>query len=185
MRLTYSVLEPGPSRKAYPETALEGLPVRALAVAGLRHFSAAYKARLLSLIVERFKVATELDIPTGCPPDRVRVLRLKKNRELFYLCYHHVGSLSPSPLIFNAQYGLFRCLFGMFTLLVILSITGLIWAWFSTHSSLTAFGAWAVFLSLATFVAYARCKRRSEDFAQSVYDSFLASAPAKPDADQS
>jgi hypothetical protein len=46
-----------------------------------------------------------LDVLTAL--DRACELRLKKNRELFYLVYHAVGEASPRLLTFNAHYGLF------------------------------------------------------------------------------
>jgi len=144
------------------------------------HFSAAYKTRLLALIVERFRVAAEPEIPPDCPPVHAHNLRLKRNQELFNLCHHHVGNLSPRPLIFNAHYGLFRCLLGMFALLAALSLAGLVWA-LSVHAChWTAFGGWTILLGVAAWIAYARCKKRSEDFAQSVYDLFMTGGADKP-----
>lgn len=143
------------------------------------HFTAAYKTRLLALIAERFNVATDPEIPPDCPPDRVRDLRLKKNRELFYLCYHHVGNLSPRPLTFNAHYGLFRCLLGMFALLAVLSLAGLVCTLVTHLSSAAGFGAWALLFGAAGWISYARCKERSEDFAQSIYDLFVAGVATK------
>jgi len=147
------------------------------------HFSAAYKTRLLSLIAERFKVAAEPEIPPDCPPDRVRELRLKKNRELFYLCYHHAGNLSPRPLTFNAHYGLFRCLLGMFALLAVLSLAGLVWVLVAQPNRAVAFAAWALLSGAAGWISYARCKKRSDDFAQSVYDLFMAGVASKATSD--
>lgn len=51
------------------------------------HFTADYKNRLFELMQERFKITTELELPADCPAHRARELRLKKNRELFYLVY--------------------------------------------------------------------------------------------------
>jgi hypothetical protein len=105
-----------------------GFPSARWLLPGDPHFTVAYKMRLLSLITERFQVATGPQIPADCRQKRARELRLKKNRELFYLCYHHVGNISPRPLTFNAHYGLFRCLLGLFGLLWLLSLGGFAWA---------------------------------------------------------
>ena len=144
------------------------------------HFSADYKERLLSLIADRFKIATEPDLPPNCPADRARELRLKKNRELFYLCYHDVGNANPRPLAFNAQYGLFRCLLTMFGLLAVLSVAGLVWTLVANRGRATAFGLWALLFVVSAWIAYARCKKRGEDFAQSVFDLFTAGPTSEP-----
>jgi hypothetical protein len=88
---------------------------------------------LLKLIHERFQVATEPELPPNCPPDRALQLRLKKNRELFFLCYNLVGQTSQRPLSFTAQYGLFRGLLTMFALLTLCSIVGILCA-LSVHA---------------------------------------------------
>ncbi len=146
------------------------------------HFSADYKKRLLTLIAHRFPVATEPDIPPNCAPDYARSLHLKKNRELFYLVYHAVGQSSPQPLTFNAHYGLFRSLLTMFALLAVLSLAGLLWALLAGSSRETAFGRWTALFLVCSVIAYARCKKRGEDFAQSVFNSFMARAAGKPSA---
>ncbi|MCS7159459.1 MAG: hypothetical protein RMJ19_03215, partial [Gemmatales bacterium] len=137
------------------------------------HFSNEYKNRLFALIRERFGVTTDPDLPHNCPPAYARQLRLKKNRELFYLVYHAVGGTSQRPLIFNAQYGLFRGLLTMFALLALVSFSGLAWALVRSPSHLLPFGLWSTVFTLAAAIAYSRCKKRSEDFAQSVYDLLL------------
>jgi hypothetical protein len=143
------------------------------------HFSADYKTRLLALIGERFKVATEPDIPPDCPPERARSLRLKKNRELFYLIYHHVGETSPRPLTFNAHYGLFRVLLTISGLLALFALGGLGWSFCCRPDRLAAFALWTIVLLAATLIAYFRAKKRGEDFAQSVFDLFMADASGK------
>jgi hypothetical protein len=143
------------------------------------YFSAAYKTRLLELIRERFRVATEPEIPPDCPPERARSLRLKKNRELFYLIYHHVGETSPRPLTFNAQYGLFRVLLTMSALLAVFALAGMGWSFCCRPDRLAAFALWTIVLLAATLIAYFRAKKRSEDFAQSVFDLFMANAGGK------
>lgn len=145
------------------------------------HFSSDYKARLLKEIRERFKVATEPDLPPGCPPERERELRLKKNRELFHLVYHAVGETSPRPLTFNIQYGLFRVLLTMFGLLTVNFLASLVWAWFCRPAQWLPFALWTIVFFAAALISYFRCKKRGEDFAESIYALFLsriASAPA-------
>ncbi len=145
-----------------------------------KHFSDDYKKHLLSLIAERFRVATEPDLPPDCPADRARELRLKKNRELFHLCYQHVSNANPRPLMLNAHYGLFRCLLTMFALLAMLALAGLVWALMVHRDQVAAFGVWIGLFAPSAVIAYARCKKRGEDFAQSVFDVFMAGATNKP-----
>nr|BAL57361.1 hypothetical protein HGMM_F50B12C08 [uncultured Acetothermia bacterium]BAL58877.1 hypothetical protein HGMM_OP3C032 [Candidatus Acetothermum autotrophicum] len=149
------------------------------------HFSPDYKARLLKEIRERFKVATEPDLPPGCPPERERELRLKKNRELFYLVYHAIGETSPRPLTLNAHYGLFRVLLTMFGLLTVFSFAELGWAWCCRRAQWPPLALWTIVFVAAAWIAYCRCKKRGEDFAQSVYDLFMAGATSKLPADKS
>lgn len=151
-----------------------GFPSERWLLADDDHFSAAYKTRLLTLIHDRFGVSTEPDLPPDCSQEKARDLRLKKNRELFYLVYHAVGDTNPRPLTFNAHYGLFRVLLTMFGLLALFSVAGLAWAWCCWPAVRLAFALWSAVFVAATFIAYFRCKKRGEDFAQSVYDLFMA-----------
>lgn len=143
------------------------------------HFSKAYKARLLEQIGKLFGVSTEPDPPPDCPPDKVHELRLKKNRELFYLVYHAVGEASPRPLAFNAQYGLFRVLVTMFGGLGIVSLIGMIWAGVLHPAQFRWFAMWFIVFGLAACIAYLRCKKRAEDFAESVYALFMTAQVQK------
>ena len=137
------------------------------------HFSTGYKHRLLELIKERFQIPTEPEIPRNCQANCKLQLRLKKNRELFYLCYNYVSETSHRPVIFNTHYGLFRSLLGMFSLLSLASLSGLVRALIVQPSQVVPFGVWTFLFVIAAWIAYARCKKRSEDFAQSVYDLFI------------
>ncbi|MCS7089197.1 MAG: hypothetical protein NZM03_00510, partial [Limisphaera sp.] len=121
----------------------------------------------------------QANLPPDCPPDRARQLRLKKNRELFYLVYHAVGETSPCPLTFNAHYGLFRVLLTMFGVLGLASLAGFVWALCCQPTNRLAFSAWTIVFMGATLIAYFRCKNRGEDFAQSVYDLFVAGSTVK------
>jgi hypothetical protein len=143
------------------------------------HFSPLYKERLQELIRERFNVATEPVIPPDFSSERERSLRMKKNQELFRLMYSHVGERSPRPLTFNAQYGLLRVLLTMSGLLAILAIGGLGWSFCCRPDRLAAFAVWTIVLLAATLIAYFRAKKRGEDFAQSVFDLFMANAGGK------
>ena len=144
------------------------------------HFSKSYKDQVNALITERFKISAVIESPTGCTEMETRKAKLKKAQELFYLCYHFVDNVSPRPQIFNAQYGLFRCLFGLFGLLCILSIFGMLLALFSRTCTANVFLSFTVAFGICSWLSYERCKKRSEDFAQSVYDLFVASTAPKP-----
>jgi hypothetical protein len=87
-------------------------------------------------------------------------------------------------LTFNAHYGLFRCLLAMFALLAVLSLAGLLWALLLRGSQAAAFGIWTGFFVVSSVIAHARCKKRGDDFAQSVYDLFIAGAANKPPTDK-
>jgi hypothetical protein len=92
------------------------------------------------------------------------------------------GRNNPRPLTFNAHYGLFRCLLTMFALLAVLSLLGLIWALLICRGQAAAFGIWTGLSTASAVIAYGRCKKRSEDFAQSVFDLFMAGTANKPSA---
>jgi hypothetical protein len=144
------------------------------------HFSKSYKEQLNSLIAERFKVSTTIEAASGCTRGEARNAKLKQAKELFYLCYHYVDNLSPRPQIFNAQYGLFRCLFGLFASLSALSILGIIVALIAELHTAHSFLLLAGLFGACSWLSYERCKKRSEDFAQSIYDLFVAGVAAKP-----
>lgn len=139
-------------------------------------FSASYKARVFDLIAERFKVETEPDIPEGCSPDKQRQLRLRKNQELFYLCYNAVDNLNPRPQIFNAQYGLFRCLLTLFALQVLTSVALAVWKWNALPQKHSVLLFLPLCFSALTWLSYLRCTKRGEDFAKAVFDLFVSGA---------
>lgn len=144
------------------------------------HFSKSYKDQVNALITERFKISAVIESPSGCTEAATRKARLKKAQELFYLCYHFVDNISLRPQIFNAQYGLFRCLFGLFGLLCVLSILEMLLALFFGTCRANEFLLFAVVFGICSWLSYERCKKRSEDFAQSVYDLFIAGTASKP-----
>jgi hypothetical protein len=156
-----------------------GLPSERWLLPDDDHFSALYKERLLELIRERFKVATEPDILQGCPKECAHSLQLKKNRELFYLIYHQVVETSPRLLTFNAQYGLFRVLLTMSGLLALFALGGFAWSVCCHPDRLPSFTLWTAVALTATLIAYFRAKKRAEDFAQSVFDLFMANRSGK------
>jgi len=149
-----------------------------------KHFSHEYKERLLYLIANRFKVAVKPNLSPDLAPDYARELRLKKNRELFYLCYHDVGQDHPRLLTLNAQYGLFRGLLTMFSMLTLFSLVGLLWSLLARQDHVVGFGIWSVLSAVLAVIAYARCKKRGEDFAQSVFYLFMVRASNSPSTDE-
>jgi hypothetical protein len=144
------------------------------------HFSKAYKDQLNTLLAERFKISMTLETPSGCAETEGRNTRLRKAQELFSLCYHYVDNLSPRPQIFNAQYGLFRCLFGLFALLGALSILGIIVALIAERHTAHLLLLLSALFGTASWLSYERCEKHSEDFAQSVYALFVAGVAGKP-----
>lgn len=142
-------------------------------------FSPEYKQRIFTLIEERFKISTSVTVPEGCTPAQELNLRLKKNQELFYLCYNYVDNLSPRPQIFNAQYGLFRGLVTTFGLLCLLSIVFGLWNWACQPVKHASFAWVAVTFAVLAWLSYARCTKRGDDFARSIYDLFVGGTAGK------
>jgi hypothetical protein len=78
--------------------------------------------------------------------------------------------LSDRPQIFNAHYGLFRCLLTTFSLLFLSDVALLIFG--EPQKKLMLF--WILVFSLVgAVVSYFRTKKRGEDFAKAIYDLFL------------
>lgn len=86
-------------------------------------------------------------------------------------------------LTFNAHYGLFRVLLTMFGLLALASLVGLALALCCRPSARLPLALWSALFVAATFIAYFRCKKRGEDFAQSVHDLFMSN-PARKTASE-
>jgi len=127
-------------------------------------FSKGYKEKIFQLVQKKFNIALD----SGGSRDE----RMKKNQEIFYLCYNAVdkAKLSERPQLFNAQYGLFRCLLTSFCLLLLPGILILI------TSKLNAGGKAFALLSFSfvgAIISYFRAKKRGEDFAKSIYDLFI------------
>jgi|DewCreStandDraft_4_1066084.scaffolds.fasta_scaffold00018_235 hypothetical protein len=62
----------------------------------------------------------------------------------------------------------------MFALLTGFPLAGTVWAAWRQRARLAPFAVRMVLFALATLIAYPRCRKRSEDFAQSVFDLFRA-----------
>jgi len=97
---------------------------------------------------------------------------MKWNQEIFYLCYNAVDKekLSDRPQIFNAHYGLFRCLLTTFSLIFLLDLGILLFGGPQKQSLLYGLLAFSL---VGAVVSYFRTKKRGEDFAKSIYDLFL------------
>lgn len=84
-----------------------------------------------------------------------------------------------ASLTFNAHYGLFRVLLTMFGLLALACLVGLTLALCCRPVVRLPLTLWSAVFVAATFIAYFRCRKRSQDFARSVYDLFIAAAGGK------
>lgn len=133
-----------------------------------------YKYRLFELVNCRFGWTVDETLT-----DRQR--RLRSNQEVFYLCYMAVDKLNDRPQIFNAQYGFFRCLLTLFSLLGLLSVVVAMTQWQALPEKRWLLVALPLSAAVAAWLSYERCKKRGEDFAKSVFDLFLASGGAQPD----
>ncbi len=126
--------------------------------------SKSYKEKIFLLVQNKFNIVSE----SGPSRDD----RIKKNQEIFYLCYNAVDNakMSERPQLFNAQYGLFRCLLTSFCLLLLLGIAILI----TIKPGGSGKALWLSSFSLVGIViSYFRAKKRGEDFAKSIYDLFI------------
>lgn len=126
--------------------------------------SKSYKEKIFQLVQKKFNMASD----SGGSRDE----RMKKNQEIFYLCYNAVdkAKMSERPQLFNAQYGLFRCLLTSFCLLLLLGIVI-----FIASKSGAGGKAFALlsFSFIGAVISYFRAKKRGEDFAKSIYDLFI------------
>jgi hypothetical protein len=158
----------------------KGFPSERMLLPNDSSFSAERKQDILKLVRERFHVGTDPIIPEGASPESEEAIRRRKNQELFSLCYNYVDNLSPKVLLFNAQYGMFRCLVTLFALLLVGSIPVTWSAWSGPFGK-----NWQRLLVPAVFLAfgwlsYLRCCKRSKDFARAVYDLFISGVAAPP-----
>lgn len=127
-------------------------------------FSNEYKSKIKQIVKDKYSVKAD----DGLSKEK----QLKKNQEIFYLCYNAVDKekLSDRPQIFNAHYGLFRCLLTTLTLLFLFDMGVLLLA--ESQKKSVIFGALG-FTIIGAVVSYYRTKKRGEDFAKSIYDLFL------------
>lgn len=123
-----------------------------------------YKNKIRQIVKERYGIESENTLSIK--------EQLKKNQGIFYLCYNAVDkeNLSDRPQIFNAHYGLFRCLLTTFSILFCLNLFVLIFNKSIEHNIIYGF---LIFALIGAIVSYFRTKKRSEDFAKSIYDLFL------------
>jgi hypothetical protein len=139
-------------------------------------FSEQHRKELKEAISNYFGDPVEPAFPVDAGPKKARALRLRRYQEVFYLCYNLVDQkkLSDRPLAFNAHYGLFRAVFTMTLMLVVVFATALASKWnqILQKDAVGLFQCILVFLILASIISYLRMKKRGEDFAKSIYDLF-------------
>jgi hypothetical protein len=129
-----------------------------------KRFSKEYKDRIKQIVEEKYSIKTDNGMS--------KEAQLKKNQEIFYLCYNAVDKekLSDRPQIFNAHYGLFRCLLTSFTLIFLFELGFLL---FGQQQKKVIVYEILVFTVIGAVVSYFRTKKRGEDFTKSIYDLFL------------
>lgn len=127
-------------------------------------FSKEYKSKIKKAVEDKYSIKADDELSTE--------EQLKRNQEIFYLCYNAVDKekLSDRPQIFNAHYGLFRCLLTTFTLLSLFDLGVLL---FGEPQNKSVICGVLVFAIIGAVVSYFRTKKRGEDFAKSIYDLFL------------
>lgn len=133
--------------------------------------STEYKNKILQIIKQKYGFSADEPDEQLSPHQKNKVI-LQKNQEIFYLCYNAVEKekLGNRPQIFNAQYGLFRCLLTVFIMIIVIAVTTMIFADVKENRLMLAVG---VFSLVGTTISYWRVKKRADDFAKSVYDLFL------------
>jgi len=127
-------------------------------------FSKEYKSKIKKVVEDKYSIKAEDELS--------KQEQLKRNQEIFYLCYNAVDKerLSDRPQIFNAHYGLFRCLLTTFTLLFLFDLGVLLIG--EPQKKSVIYGV-LIFAIIGAVVSYFRTKKRGEDFAKSIYDLFL------------
>jgi hypothetical protein len=129
-----------------------------------KHLSKEYKSQIKKLVENKYHISAKDNLPLA--------EQLKKNQEIFYLCYNAVekAKISERPQIFNAHYGLFRCLLTSFSLLFIACVILLICGDLTNKEVVIYVEA---FFLIGILVSYFRTKKRGQDFAKSIYDLFI------------
>jgi len=127
-------------------------------------FSNEYKSKIKQIVEDKYSVKAD--------DEQSKEAQLNRNQEIFYLCYNAVDKekLSDRPQIFNAHYGLFRCLLTTFTLLFLIELGVLL---FGEPQKKSVVCGVLIFTIIGGVVSYFRTKKRGEDFAKSIYDLFL------------
>jgi hypothetical protein len=155
-----------------------GFPSARWLMDGAECFTDQHRKRLKEAIQDYFGEAVEPTIAKDADARTASTSRLRRYQELFYLCYNLVEQkkLSDRPLIFNAQYGLFRALFTFTLMLLVVFGATLCWKWneIVQRNSVGLFQCVLVFFVLSAVISYFRMKKRGEDFAKSIYDLFYA-----------
>ena len=127
-------------------------------------FSREYKSKIKKVVEDKYSIKAN--------EEQSKEAQLKRNQEIFYLCFNAVDKekLSDRPQIFNAHYGLFRCLLTTFILLFFFDLGVLLFG--EPQNKSVIYGV-LVFAVIGVVVSYFRTKKRGEDFAKSIYDLFL------------
>jgi len=127
-------------------------------------FSKEYKRKIKKAVEDKFSIKVDAE--------QSKEEQLKRNQEIFYLCYNAVDKekLSDRPQIFHAHYGLFRCLLTTFTFLFLFDLGVLLIG--EPQETSVIYGV-LISTIIGAVVSYFRTKKRGEDFAKSIYDLFL------------
>lgn len=147
-----------------------GLPSDRMLLPQDRTFPEEYKRNLIGLIKRKFNIT----VNTENPSKKERAVRLKENHAAFRLCYRSIDKLTETPSIFNAQYGLFRCLLTMFVLLALIEVVQQVTSYFSALGAGKNHILNCLLFVVGGYICYLRMEKRAEDFSRSVYDSFYS-----------
>lgn len=129
-----------------------------------------YKQNLRNLIRNKFNLSVRTDEVSQQELDTV----LRDNHAAFRLCYRSIEKLAEAPAVFNAQYGLFRCLLAMFGLLSLIELVMLGRSYMSGLSDISPHIVNIVIFAIGGFISYLRMEKRAQDFSRSVYDLFYS-----------
>lgn len=147
-----------------------GLPSDRMLLPQDSTFPNEYKQNLRNLIRDKF----HLSIRTDEVPQQDLDAVLRDNHAAFRLCYRSVEKLAETPAVFNAQYGLFRCLLTMFGLLSLIELIMLGRSYMSVPGDIATHIMNLVIFAVGGFISYLRMEKRAQDFSRSVYDLFYS-----------
>jgi len=141
-----------------------GFPSARLLLQEDKQLSEEYKNKIKQIVESRYSIKAGKGLS--------KKDQMKRNQEIFYLCYNAVDKekLSDRPQIFNAHYGLFRCLLTTFSLIFLFDLGILFFGGLQKKSLLYVLLAFSL---VGAVVSYFRTKKRGEDFAKSIYDLFV------------